>query len=99
MDQLAERDAQGRLATGPVIPALGRAFAAFAREDWSAAIAAIEPIFAEHERIGGSRAQRDIVEFTLLKAYINAGRTADVRRYLDHRREGAAAVPVAGLPH
>lgn len=98
MDQLAERDAQGKLPTGPVIPALGRAFAAFAAEDWNAAIAALEPIFAEHERIGGSRAQRDIVEFTLLKAYVNAGRTADVRRYLDHRREGAAAVPVAGLP-
>jgi hypothetical protein len=38
------------------------------------------------------------VEFTLLKAYINAGRTADVRRFLDHRREGPAAVPVAGVP-
>jgi hypothetical protein len=97
MDALAEREREGKLASGPVVPALGRAFAAFAREDWNAAIAAIEPVFAEHERIGGSRAQRDIVEFTLLKAYVNAGRQADVRRYLDHRREGARAVPVAGV--
>jgi len=98
LDALDAREKEGKLASGPVVPALGRAFAAFAREDWNAAIDAIEPIFAEHERLGGSRAQRDIVEFTLLKAYVNAGREADVRRYLDHRREGAAFPPVAGLP-
>ena len=95
--ELAEREQQDKLPSGPVVPALARGFFAFAREDWNAAIAAIEPVFAQHERIGGSRAQRDLVDFTLLKAYLNAGRDDDARRFLDHRREGPRGVPVAGV--
>lgn len=94
---ISERAAQGRYLSGPVVPALARAFTAFVDEDWNAAIAAMEPVIAQLERIGGSRAQRDLVEFTLLKAYLNAGREADARRWLDHRREGASELPIAGL--
>jgi tetratricopeptide (TPR) repeat protein len=96
--ELHDLQREGRLPSGPVVPALATAFAAFQRQDWNAAIAAIEPVFAEHERIGGSRAQRDLVEFTLLKAYINAGRQEDIRRYLAARRSGASCIGVAGLP-
>ena len=87
----------GRLPTGPMMPALATAWTAFLRGDWNSATSAIEPILAEHERVGGSRAQRDLIEFTLLKAYANAGRTADLRRMLAQRRPGPGAVPVAGL--
>jgi tetratricopeptide (TPR) repeat protein len=97
MREIDERAAQGKQPSGPVVPALARGFAAFVAEDWNAAIAAIEPVMGEHERIGGSRAQRDLVEFTLLRAYLNAGREADARRYLDHRREGACRAMVAGV--
>jgi hypothetical protein len=95
MEDMARED---RLPSGPVVPALSRAFAAFLRQDFSAAIAAIEPVLAQHERIGGSRAQRDLVEFTLLKAYVNAGRLDDARRMLGQRRPGATGVFVSGLP-
>jgi hypothetical protein len=67
------------------------------RGDWNTATAAIEPVLDEHERVGGSRAQRDLIEFTLLKAYANAGRTGDIRRMLAYRRHGSGEVPVAGL--
>jgi hypothetical protein len=30
------------------------------------------PLAAENERIGGSRAQHDLIEFTLLRAYLEA---------------------------
>ena len=83
---------QGRLPSGPLVPALAQGFAAFARQDYNGAIAAIEPVFAEHERIGGSRAQRDLVDFTLLKAYALAGRMDDVTRMLAQRRAGLAAL-------
>lgn len=89
---------EGRLPSGPVVPALTRGFAAFLAQDFPGAIAAIEPVLDQHERIGGSRAQRDLVEFTLLKAYVNAGRAEDARRMLRDRRPGPAGVPVAGLP-
>jgi tetratricopeptide (TPR) repeat protein len=95
MEDLAR---QGRLPSGPVVPALSRAFAAFLRRDYNAAIEAIEPVLAEHERIGGSRAQRDLVEFTLMKAYAQAGRLDELRRMLKGRDRGALPIPVEGLP-
>ena len=61
------------------------------------AIDALEPIAEELERIGGSRAQLDLVEFTLMKAYVGAGRLDDARRMLSGRFRGSSHIPVAGL--
>ena len=44
-----------------------------------------------------SRAQLDLVEFTLLQAYLSAERLDDARRMLSARRRGAPGIPVAGL--
>ena len=71
--QIDELGAHGRYPSGPLVPAVSRAFAAFERRDFSAAIDALEPIAGELERIGGSRAQLDLVEFTLLQAYLGSG--------------------------
>ena len=94
IDELARK---GRYPSGPLVPAVSRAFAAFERRDFSAAIEALEPIAGELERIGGSRAQLDLVEFTLLKAYVGADRLDDARRMLSVRRRGSSSLPVAGL--
>ncbi len=75
--QLREREGAGKLAAGPIVPALAEAFGAFAGKDWDAAIARIEPLFAEHERIGGSRAQRDLIDCTLMAALAKAGRRSE----------------------
>jgi len=87
----------GRYSAGSTVPTLARAFAAFQQQDFSTAIAAIETMFPERERIPGSRAQIDLVELTLLKAYLSAGRLDDVRRVLRTRRPGPRVSPVAGL--
>jgi hypothetical protein len=87
----------GRYPSGSTIPAAARAFAAFQRGDYAAAIDLIVPMLPERERIGGSRAQVDLVEATLLRAYLNAGRMAEARRLLADRRPGPASLPVAGL--
>ena len=55
------------------------------------------PLAGENERIGGSRAQHDLIEFTLLKAYLNAGRLEEARHLLGARRPGASGVPVTGV--
>jgi tetratricopeptide (TPR) repeat protein len=94
MDELAR---EGRYPSGPCVPAVAHAFAAFEQRNFSAAIDALEPIAGELERIGGSRAQLDLVEFTLLKAYLGADRLGDARRMLSERRRGSAGIPVAGL--
>ena len=93
-DELARK---GRYPSGFCIPAVSHAFAAFERRDFPAAIEALQPIAGEFERIGGSRAQLDLVEFTLVKAYLGAGRLDEARRMLSARRPVPAGIPVAGL--
>jgi tetratricopeptide (TPR) repeat protein len=95
--QIDELARQGRYPSGPCVPAVSHAFAAFERRDFCAAIDALQPIAGELERIGGSRAQLDLVEFTLLKAYLGADRLDDARRMLSARRRGSSGIPVAGL--
>jgi hypothetical protein len=95
--QIDELARTGRYPSGPLVPAASRAFAAFERRDFSAAISALEPIAGELERIGGSRAQLDLVEFTLLQAYVSADRLDDARRMLNVRRRGSSSLPVVGL--
>ncbi len=94
IDGLARK---GRYPSGPCVPAVAYGFAAFERRDFSAAIDALEPIVGELERIGGSRAQLDLVEFTLLRAYLGADRPDDARRMLSTRSRGSSGLPVAGL--
>ena len=87
----------GRYPSGSYLPQLARGFAAFAREDFLTAIEALAPLAGESERIGGSRAQHDVIEFTLLTAYLNARRPDDARLLLAARRPGASGVPVDGI--
>ena len=87
----------GRYPAGPTVPAAARGFAAFERGDYPTAITALESMIGERERMSGSRAQLDLVEFTLLKAYLALGRTDDARRLVAARRQGPHTIPVAGL--
>ncbi len=94
MEELAS---EGRYPSGSYLPALARGFVAFERGDFPAAIAALSPLAGQNERIGGSRAQHDLIEFTLLKAYIEANRLEEARHLLRARRPGASGVSVAGV--
>ncbi|AWN50498.1 tetratricopeptide repeat protein [Methylobacterium sp. 17Sr1-1] len=75
----------GTLAAGPVVPAICRAALAFAEEDYGACARILEPVAAEVVRIGGSGAQREVIEDTLLVALMRAGETAKARTLLDRR--------------
>jgi tetratricopeptide (TPR) repeat protein len=95
--QMEDLAREGRYASGSYLPALSRGFTAFEQGDFSAAIETFAPLAGESERIGGSRAQHDLIAFTLLKAYLNAGRLEEARCLLNARRPGASGVPVAGI--
>ncbi len=88
-------------AKGPaheIVSVISEAFRAFSREDWSEVVERLVPIMSEHERIGGSRAQRDLIEFTLLNALLKADRAGEARQLLTIRRpRKALARPVRGL--
>jgi hypothetical protein len=88
---------EGRYPSGACVPAASQAFAAFERGDFSTVIDTLEPIAEDLERIGGSHAQLDLVRFTLLKAYLGAGRADEARRLLHTRRPPASDVPAAGI--
>jgi tetratricopeptide (TPR) repeat protein len=95
--QMYELAREGRYPSGSYLPALARGFASFEREDFSGAIEALAPLAGQSERIGGSRAQHDLIEFTLLRAYIEANRLQEAKRLLDARRAGASGVPIMGI--
>lgn len=86
-----------RYPSGSYLPLLSRGLLAFERGDYSAAIDALAPLAGQNERIGGSRAQHDLIEFTLLKAYLEAERLDEAQRLLRARRPGASGVPVEGM--
>ena len=86
-----------RYPAGATIPAAARGFAAFERGDYAAAISAFESMVDEKVRMAGSQAQLDLVSFTLLKAYLAAGRMDDARRLVAMRRSGPGGIPVSGI--
>lgn len=94
--QMEALSREGRYPSGSYLPSLSRGIVAFERGDFPAAIEALAPLADQNERIGGSRAQHDLIEFTLLKAYLNTDRLEEARHLLATRRPGASGVPVAG---
>ena len=81
--------AQGRLPAGAVIPALIEAIGAFGAGDYYRTISVLEPHSDEIVRVGGSHAQFDVFNETLLAAYMRAGNAEKaaplLRRRLDRR--------------
>jgi Tfp pilus assembly protein PilF len=86
---IEQRLGEGKLPAGPVVPGICRAMTAFAEEDYSACVAHLEPVLDDVVRIGGSHAQREIVEDTFIVALIRSGELPRARALLDgrlHRR-------------
>ncbi len=82
----------------PVVSILGQAFGALADGAPDEAERLLTGVMAEHERIGGSRAQRDLIEFTLANTLLRMGNREEARRLLDMRRPHVAHDhAVAGL--
>ena len=65
-------DGGNALAREVTLP-LVQGISAFAQEDYDEAVRLIEPVFPQLTRIGGSHAQREVFEDTLLDAYLRAG--------------------------
>jgi tetratricopeptide (TPR) repeat protein len=75
----------GKLAAGPVVPQICRAMNAFAGEDFRTCVTLLEPVLDEVVRIGGSHAQREIIEDTFIVALIRSGELPRAQALLDHR--------------
>jgi hypothetical protein len=83
--ELRTREEQGKQQAGPVALAIVDAVAAFAREEYAAAVDRLEPLRGEIVRAGGSNAQREVFEDTLLEAYLRSGRFEQAAGFLSAR--------------
>jgi len=86
--RLAELDAMvaaGTLGAGEVAPAIGRAAQAFAQADYAACARLLEPFAGEVVRIGGSGAQRELLEDMLFLALMRSGEAGKAGAMLDRR--------------
>lgn len=82
-------DAKGPAAD--TVAALASGFGALAGGRWEEALQAFTPAMGCHERIGGSRAQRDLIEFAYVSALLKLNRGDEARRMLSMRRPVVAA--------
>jgi hypothetical protein len=65
---------------------LGEAFRAMVAGEWAEAVRHLAGVMSDHARIGGSRAQRDLIEYAMLAALLKQGRAEEARLLLATRR-------------
>lgn len=72
LDRLQQEASKGNLLAREITLPLVRGVDAFAQGDYPKAVEMLEPVFPQLTRIGGSHAQREVFEDTLLEAYLRA---------------------------
>jgi hypothetical protein len=90
--ELEALHAQGRLPPGAAVAGLCRGMRAFASGDYEATVRLLEPLMGEVVRLGGSHAQRELFEDTLVVACLRSGPPDKARALIDqrlHRRPSA----------
>ncbi|MCB1742316.1 MAG: tetratricopeptide repeat protein [Gammaproteobacteria bacterium] len=96
IDDLERADVEQRLAAGPVVPIIARAAAAFRQGLHAEVVALLQPVLDEVVRIGGSRAQRDLVLNTLIAAGLRDGQRELAVRLARARGGRGRLIAVAG---
>lgn len=71
--------------SGDLAHALSEALDAYSRHDWKTVVATLQARSDELVRLGGSVAQRDVIEHTMLSALLRSGQTDDARTWLSQR--------------
>ena len=93
-DALVEAGQKEKLPAGMIPAELLKAFSSYATKDWNSVITILEPITDDVIRIGGSRAQRDLIQNTYLSALVNDGRIAAARSFVDPQHDRQPTVPL-----
>ena len=92
VETVSQRLAAGGFPAGPVVPAICRALPAFVEGDYGRCAALLEPVAQDVVRIGGSHAQREVIEDTLLQAWLRSGEIAKARALLAARLDRRPSV-------
>lgn len=75
---------------GDLVAIAGRGFRAFAQGDWVAAVRELQALLGEHERFGGSRAQRDLLAQAVACGLMRLGRAQEAKALLQSRGQVTA---------
>ena len=100
-----DADALAKIIENPKGPAadilvpIAHGFDGLAKGDWKRVVDELKPILQTHERVGGSRAQRDLLEYSVTCALLRSGRADEARRLITSRRpqNAASGLPLAGM--
>ena len=71
---------------GDLVPHIAKAWSAIAKGDWQKAVGEFTPAVDSFERFGGSRAQRDLLDFTYINALLRTGDKKKAKDVLFKRR-------------
>jgi len=83
---------------GELVPCIARSWKAINRGHWLLAANELASKIDEFERFGGSRAQRDLLEFTYINALFRAGEKQAAKSILSKRRPNhSQTAPIQGL--
>ena len=83
---------------GDIVPAVAKAWKAISESNWNKAREELETAASEFERFGGSRAQRDLLEFTYVNVLLRTGNKETARKTLLERRPVFhESAPIEGL--
>jgi tetratricopeptide (TPR) repeat protein len=91
IDGLRALDAKGHPIAGPVALPLVQGIAAYVAGNHTDALAHLEPVEREMHRVGGSHAQWELFEETMVVCYLRLRRHEDAARLLRRRLEGRAS--------
>ena len=92
LDGLAEADKRGHAIAGDVVAPTVAALSAFGQGDYATAAAGLDAVRDRLVELGGSNAQRDVFEETLVEAHLRAGNLERAFELLNDRlNRGATA--------
>ena len=91
IDGLRDVDAKGHPIAGTVALPLVRGIAAFVAGDHAGALAHFKPVEEEIHRVGGSHAQWELFEETMVACYLGLGRHDDALRLMRRRLQRRAS--------
>lgn len=97
-DRLAYLTDTAKGFAGDLIAPVAKAFGHIAKSQWQSALDHLVPVMSTTERLGGSRAQRDLLELTYANVLMKLGKTDEARRALATRRPVLAPnAPLASM--
>lgn len=85
-DDLAKYTDQPKGFASDLVRPIAQAWQGIVRQNWQESLDALTPVMRQHSRLGGSRAQRDLIEFTYLSVLLKLGRSDEAKRLLTTRR-------------